>query len=105
MAKVFWSADGERQVQKLYRQALDNWPVQHTQACVPTREGETFVLTCGPSGAPPVVLLPGSLATSAMWARSMGLWAADFRIYAVDLIGDAGLSAPSRPSLSTDAHA
>lgn len=32
-------------------------------------------------------------------------WAKEFRVYAVDIIGDAGLSAPSRPSFTTDAHA
>jgi pimeloyl-ACP methyl ester carboxylesterase len=45
------------------------------------------------------------MATSAMWARSIGVWAADFRIHAVDIIGDAGLSSPSRPPLTSDAHA
>jgi pimeloyl-ACP methyl ester carboxylesterase len=105
MTSVFWSSDGERQVQALYRQILDTWPVQRTEVRVPTCEGETFILAAGATGAPPVVLLPGSMATSAMWVRSIGVWAADFRVYAVDLIGDAGLSSPARPSLKTDAHA
>lgn len=37
--------------------------------------------------------------------RAASPWAAHFRVFAVDLIGDAGLSAPSRPPLESDAHA
>jgi pimeloyl-ACP methyl ester carboxylesterase len=32
-------------------------------------------------------------------------WARDFRVYAVDVIGEPGLSVPSRPALGSDAHA
>ena len=33
------------------------------------------------------------------------VWSSRFRVYAIDMIGDAGLSAPSRPPLAGDAHA
>jgi pimeloyl-ACP methyl ester carboxylesterase len=45
------------------------------------------------------------MATSAMWSRSVAKWAEHFRIHAVDLIGDAGFSAPSRPSMTSEDHA
>jgi pimeloyl-ACP methyl ester carboxylesterase len=88
-----------------YRQVLMHWPVPNEQPRVPTREGETFVIVCGPEEAPPLLLLHGSMANSAMWMGDIAAWSAHFRIYAVDIIGDAGLSAASRPPLATDAHA
>lgn len=40
-----------------------------------------------------------------MWMGDVAAWAPHFRIFAVDMIGDAGLSAPSRPPLASEAHA
>jgi pimeloyl-ACP methyl ester carboxylesterase len=45
------------------------------------------------------------MSNAAAWTREVATWANEFRVYAVDIIGDAGLSAPSRPSFATDAHA
>jgi pimeloyl-ACP methyl ester carboxylesterase len=45
------------------------------------------------------------MANSAMWMGDVAAWAEHFRVYAVDLIGEAGLSAPSRPPLASEAHA
>ncbi len=105
MAKVFWSADGERLVHERYAALLRGWPKAPEQLEVPTVEGRTFVLAGGPSEARPLVLLHGGMTTSAMWQRSFAAWAAQFRVYAVDLIGEPGFSAPSRPPLASDRHA
>jgi pimeloyl-ACP methyl ester carboxylesterase len=40
-----------------------------------------------------------------MWSRSLGAWSRALRVCAVDLIGEPGFSAPSRPPLGSDAHA
>jgi hypothetical protein len=50
---------------------------------VPTREGETFIIACGDENAPPLMLLHGSAANSAMWMRDVAAWAAYFRVYAI----------------------
>lgn len=106
MKSVWKSVDGERAVGERYLEILKHWPLPHRQLRVPTREGETFIIACGNEDAPPLVLLHGSMANSAaMWLGEIAAWAPHFRIYAVDIIGDAGLSAPSRPPLATDAHA
>ena len=42
---------------------------------------------------------------SAVWMGDVPIFAGSFRVFCVDMIGEAGLSAPSRPSLATDAHA
>jgi pimeloyl-ACP methyl ester carboxylesterase len=105
MAKVFWTQRGAKLVHERYRSILEHWPVRNEQLTVPTRQGATFVLASGPKEAPPLVLLHGGLTTSAMWSRSVGAWAEHFRVYAVDLIGEAGFSAASRPWMWSGAHA
>jgi pimeloyl-ACP methyl ester carboxylesterase len=75
------------------------------QRRIATREGETFIAACGPASAPPVVLLQGSGANAAMWLRDIASLARHHRAFAVDMIGEPGFSAPSRPPLTSDAHA
>src|SRR6516225_11065404 len=57
---------------------------------VPTSYGETFVRITGPADAPPLVLLPGAVATSLMWAPNMQALSAACRTFAVDQLGDVG---------------
>ncbi|WP_426750257.1 alpha/beta fold hydrolase [Myxococcus sp. Y35] len=102
---VFRSDKAAEQVEAQYRQVLDQWPVPKSELRIPTRQGSTFVLACGPEDAPPVVLLHGSQANSAAWMPDVTLWSSKFRLLAVDMIGEAGLSARVRPDLDTDAHA
>lgn len=102
---VFRSAAGAQAVQALYRQVLDGWPGPRTELRLPTCEGETFVVAFGKEDAPPLVLLHGAQANAAAWMFEAAPWSRAFRCYAVDMIGEAGFSAPSRPPLDSDAHA
>ena len=93
------------EIHALYRQLLGHWPAANTRLNLSTREGKTFVIACGPKDAPPLVLLHGAGSVSAMWMSDAAAWSRDFRVYAVDMIGEPGLSAPSRPPLSSEAYA
>jgi pimeloyl-ACP methyl ester carboxylesterase len=105
MNRIYKSAEGERLVRELYLAFLKHWPVPNQQIHLPTNQGETFVVASGAEAAPPLVLLHGGAANSAMWMGDIRAFASSFRVYAIDMIGEAGLSAPSRPRLSSDAHA
>lgn len=105
MSTIFKSASGMRAVRERYLHFLDRWPVPCERITVPTREGETFVLACGPKDAPPLLLFHGAGANATMWMGDIGEWSKHFRCYAVDMIGEPGLSAPSRPKLDSDAYA
>ena len=98
------SAAGEA-VRARYAQFLAYWPAANEQLRLPTSQGETFVVASGPKGAPPVLLLHGSLSNSASWMGDVAGLAQHFRVYAVDMIGEPGFSAPSRPSLASEAYA
>jgi pimeloyl-ACP methyl ester carboxylesterase len=102
---IFWSKNAEQRVRECYRGILDSWATPHTEHRLSTSQGETFVLSAGDPAKPPVMLLPGSMASSAMWLRTMDVLSSDHHVLAVDIIGDAGYSAPSRPWITSDAHA
>jgi pimeloyl-ACP methyl ester carboxylesterase len=105
MTPIYKTANGERLVRERYLTFLKYWPVPNQQIRIATSQGETFVIACGNVDAPPLLLLHGSAGNSIMWIGDVATFAAHFRVYAIDTIGEAGLSAPSRPSLDSDAYA
>ncbi|MGW5452410.1 alpha/beta fold hydrolase [Nocardia sp. NPDC003979] len=105
MTTIYTSEHGRERIAQRYREHLAGWPVPWEQRLVPTAAGETFVLVCGPADAPPLVLLHGSGSNASAWRGDISEWAAHFRVYAVDLPGEPGFSAPTRLALDTDACA
>jgi pimeloyl-ACP methyl ester carboxylesterase len=105
VANIYKSEQGHEIVERQYRAALQRWPVPNRQVTIPTREGQTFAIISGEANEIPVVLFHGSGTNSAVWMRDIAEWARHFRVYAVDMIGEPGLSAPSRPSLRSEAYA
>ncbi|MFE2045725.1 alpha/beta fold hydrolase [Streptomyces sp. NPDC059477] len=77
---------------RAYDKVLAKWPADRTSTQVTTPFGVTYVHVCGPRDAPPLVLLPGGGATSASWFAQAEELARGHRVYAPDLIGDAGRS-------------
>jgi pimeloyl-ACP methyl ester carboxylesterase len=96
---------GAQLIAQRYREFLSYWPQPNRQFHVPTRFGETFVVSCGTDEAPPVLLFHGAGSNSAMWIRDAAGWSARFKVYAIDIIGEPGFSAESRPPLNSDAYA
>jgi pimeloyl-ACP methyl ester carboxylesterase len=102
---TFKTEAGRDAVHAAYRALLAEWPVPSAHLRVATGQGETFVVACGAAEAPPIVLLHGAQANAAAWMFDVAAWSRHFRVHAVDMIGEAGLSAEARPPLDTDAHA
>jgi pimeloyl-ACP methyl ester carboxylesterase len=73
------------------------WPVVSEERTVPTSYGRTFVRITGPADAPPLVLLPGAVATSIMWAPNIKTLSGVYRTVALDQIGDAGRTTCDKP--------
>ena len=102
---LYRSAAGEQAVMALYDSVLAHWPVPCETLHIPTRHGDTFVVACGDPSAPPLILLHGAGSNSAMWAADAAKYSRQHRVYAVDLLGEAGKSAPNRPAWSGPAYA
>ena len=105
MPTIYTSDSGKRRVEESYRSLLNQWPELVDFVTVPTREGETFVVVSGPEDAPPLLLLHGSMGNAITWLGEIPAYARHFRCYCVDIVGEPGFSAPSRPDLSTEASA
>ncbi len=90
----------------LYDEVLaEHWPVPYQGLTVPTRHGDTFVIVSGQESAPALVLLHGAASNSAIWAADVAAYSHQHRVYAVDLPGEAGKSAPNRPAWDSPAYA
>jgi len=105
IGSIYRSDEGRTAVLTAYDDALTRWPVPAERLTLPTRLGETFVLASGAVDAPPLVLLHGSGTNTAMWTGDVGVWAKRFRVYAVDVVGEPGHSAPVRPPLGSAEYA
>lgn len=104
-SSIYRSEAGRRAVLDSYRRLLALWPVPREERVVPTREGDTFVVSSGPADAPALVLLHGASSSAHEWLGDVAAWSSRFRVHAVDVIGEAGLSAPLRPPIESDAYA
>ncbi len=102
---LYKTLDGEQAVMALYDRALKNWSAAYETRVVPTRHGDTFVIVSGKADAPAMILLHGAGSSSTIWAGDVGDYSRDFRVYAVDLPGEAGRSAANRPAWDSPAFA
>jgi pimeloyl-ACP methyl ester carboxylesterase len=96
------SEEGQQAVISFYEDLLRRWPVQREGMTIPTEYGDTFIIACGAPDAPPVLLLHGSTSNSATWGGDVEALSRHFRVYAVDIPGEPGKSAPNRMSWDED---
>jgi pimeloyl-ACP methyl ester carboxylesterase len=99
---VYTSAAGEAETMRSYQAIMDQWSVVYDELTVSTSFGQTHVIASGPHNAPPVVLLHALFATAVSWYRNVERLSASFRVYSVDVIGEANRSRPTKPIASLD---
>jgi pimeloyl-ACP methyl ester carboxylesterase len=85
-----------------YQASLRRWPVPYEELDLESRFGRTHVIASGPRDAPPLVLVHGYGASSTMWALNVGELARQYRVLAVDVIGQAGKSRTRAPLATRD---
>jgi len=103
-APAFDTREGESAFRTAYDDAMKLWPVPYEDIDVPTPFGMTHIVACGPKSAPPLVLLHGYMATSLMWAPNIADLSRDFRVYAIDVMGQPGKSIPAEPIRNAADH-
>ncbi|TVX94048.1 alpha/beta fold hydrolase [Paenibacillus agilis] len=105
MENIYRSEEGKREVLGQYRKILASWPVENHQYVVETSLGPTFVIESGSKDSPPLILLHGSVSNSYTWYGDVASLSKTHNVYAIDIIGEAGLSAAIRPNYESDAYA
>ena len=88
----FKSEKAKEQYLNYYDSRAVQWPVASESKFVETSFGKTFVRISGPTGSPPLVLLPSASASSLIWLPNIRSLSKDYRVYAIDNIYDVGLS-------------
>jgi pimeloyl-ACP methyl ester carboxylesterase len=94
---AFKTPEGEAQFIAAYDNEMKLWPVPYEQIDVRSRFGTTHVVISGPTTAPPLVLLHGYMATLTMWSPNIAVLSQDYRVYAIDVLGQPGRSCPDEP--------
>ncbi len=98
----FKSELSKSEYQAYYEKRTKAWPVAFDTMFLDTPSGTTLVRASGRATDPPLVLLHGARATSLMWSDIIAALSACHRVYALDILGDAGLSVSRRATLKTD---
>jgi len=91
---AFKTFEGKVAYLAAYDAAMKLWPVPYEEIEIPTRFGMTHVVTSGPKDAPPMVLLHGMSSTLTMWSPNVADFSKDYRVYALDVMGQPGKSIP-----------
>lgn len=104
MKSIYKSEAGKQKVLETYKEILEIWPVENKQYGVETSYGSTFVIESGSAENPPLILLHGSMSNSFTWYSDVEILSRTYRVYAIDIIGEPGFSAESRPSYESGAY-
>jgi pimeloyl-ACP methyl ester carboxylesterase len=76
-----------------YENALAAWPTRPTELDIETRYGSTHVLASGQTSGSPIVLIHAVAVASPSWYPNIAALVVDHQVFAVDTIGDVGMSA------------
>ncbi|HTP11336.1 MAG TPA: alpha/beta hydrolase [Anaerolineae bacterium] len=98
----FKSAKGETEYMAAYETMMRYWPVPYESIDLPGYYGCTHLVVCGPIDAPPLVLLHGGRASLTMWAKNVGDLSRDYRVYAIDVMGQPSKSIPDKTFKTRD---
>jgi len=89
---IFAKSDGQAKYMEAYEAMFSLWKVPHDSIDVRTSYGPTHINVSGPSDGYPLVLLHAAGLSSTVWFANIAELSANHRVYAVDVIGDAGKS-------------
>lgn len=90
----FKNLEGEAEYMAAHEARMQRWPVPYEAMDITGRYGRTQLVASGPEDAPPLVLLHGALASLTMWAPNIADLSRDYRVYAIDIIGEPSKSIP-----------
>ena len=97
---VFKSTEGGRQIKDFTDRVYRQWPAAYEKLEINAEGYKTNVMVSGPAEGTPVVLLHGTGTNSASWMGDIARLSRGYRVYAVDIPGEPGLSDSRRIPLA-----
>ncbi len=105
MFPIYRTPQSKSILMKEYEQILQLWPQPSTRHKIHTDQGDTFLISSGAPNGTPVILLHGSTTNAALWLYDAATLGETRHVYAVDIIGEPGLSADVRPDFMPGVYA
>jgi pimeloyl-ACP methyl ester carboxylesterase len=100
--KLYKSPEGFHAIMDWYQSVVDQIGCPFESLFVNTRFGRTHMLAAGRPDAPALFLIPGVAGCAPLWRKQLPAFAEHFRVYAMDIPGQPGLSDPNPPSFLND---
>jgi pimeloyl-ACP methyl ester carboxylesterase len=97
LPSAFKNPQGEAEYMTAYETSMRLWPVPYESMDIPSRFGSTHLVVCGPKDAPPLVLLHCFLTSLTVWAYNISDFCRNYRVYALDMMGQPSKSIPDQP--------
>ena len=93
MGLSHWKDAGARAAyERAYAASLELWPIPFESRFVRTPFGDTHVIVAGEPDGEPVVMLHAASLSAVQWYLQAEVLGRTHRLFAVDLMGDIGLS-------------
>jgi pimeloyl-ACP methyl ester carboxylesterase len=89
---IYRSDEVRSQFHALYDEKMQAWPLPFEDRFLDTEYGTVHVVVSGLEDGPPMLLLHASGVGSWSWRSNAAALGAEFQLFAIDLIGDAGKS-------------
>ncbi len=89
---IYRSAEDKNKLYKLYDEKMKDWPEGFSDIFIGTKYGKVHIVSYGDQSKPPVILLHAASMGAHSWAENIPALADDFRIYAIDNIGEGNKS-------------
>ena len=89
---IYADKDTKYRFASMYSAKMEEWPVEYEDVFLDTEYGRVHVIKSGDSSLPPLVLLHASGVSGWSWKYNAKELSRHFQLFAVDTIGDAGLS-------------
>jgi pimeloyl-ACP methyl ester carboxylesterase len=104
MKSYFSSPKAKEDTLNLYHEKLDMLAVRYEFLQIETTFGDTNVILTGNMEKPPLVLLHGSNGCAPVAIEALIELLKDFRVYAIDVVGQPNLSAEVRPDMKDNSY-
>lgn len=98
---IFKSPEGKNKIIRAYDNAIKNASLNLKTGVLKTTYGDTHFLEDGSQHQEIVILLHGASSNATSWLSDMAEYSKQYKVIAIDIIGEAGNSAETRPSYQT----